>query len=105
MKSCKACGAGPRTCPTILPLSFGPDAFFLRLEGGNEGIWIAWSILANSLCGNPDASVTFHQKTTGKIQVTVGGGGGVAFAAADYTPTEFVDLCKRIGRDTKSPPN
>ena len=72
MKKCNACGAGPRTCPTILPLSFGPDAFCLRLEAGNETISIPWVLLANELTGDPKAAVTVHQQTNGKILVTVG---------------------------------
>ncbi len=96
MSECRACGGRP---PVILPLSYGPDALCLRVEGGV--IQVPWILLANELAGTPGAPVTVHHQVNGRILISV----GTSPVHATLSPAQFINLCKRIGQDSKRPRN
>ena len=77
----------------LLPLSYGPDAICLRLDGGHRTYQMPWMDLGVVITDRTDVqAVTAHHLADGKIGVSVD-----EDAMVVYTPAEFAALMERHG--------
>lgn len=90
------------SAPTFLPLSYGPDAICLSLDGGRKTYEVPWIIIATSISGRESyRAVTVHQLADGNIGVSV----DEIKPMKVFKPAAFMAFCVRHGKLVGTPTN